>query len=185
MRPTRSPITAAIAYSFTTPRPNRRLAMFCSSRSYRGIGMTSEPHELTRENALPSTTREDRACERRDQENPKAKDSDDDQRLQPVHEVVILSDSRWNGRQVLEDEPLEDHQKRERDDWHKGVLHEGLKPGPEQPIEFRDDEERDENRTEERANRARDQAERHNGQRQHFGDRDDNQQQPIEQVGQD
>src|SRR5438874_1799178 len=103
----------------------------------------SEPHELSREYAFTAASREDRARERWNQEYAQTEDADDDQRLQAVHQIKVLGDPQRQRRQIVEDEPLENHQKRKRDDGDERVLNERFEPRPEQPIELRDDEERD------------------------------------------
>src|SRR6185503_14006460 len=118
------PINAAIPKALTTARANRGLAMFCCSRSYRGIGMASEPQELAREDALASAARKDRARKRRNQEKSETKYADHDHRLKPINHVQVFSDSSRQRRQKLVDESLENHQKSERDDRHERVLDE-------------------------------------------------------------
>ena len=63
-------------------------------------------------------------------------------------------------------------------------LDERLEPSPEQPVQLRDDEERDEEWTEERAHGAGDQTEGDHGHRDGFRKGDEQQDDPVDEVGQ-
>ena len=60
-----------------------------------------------------------------------------------------------------------------------------FEPRPEQPIELRHDKERHENRADQCADGARDQAKRDDRERNDLRKRHDNQEQPVQQIGQD
>ena len=63
-------------------------------------------------------------------------------------------------------------------------LDERLEPSPEQPVQLRDDEERDEQWTEERAHGAGDQTEGNDGHRDRLRKGDQEQDDPIDEVRQ-
>src|SRR5205085_10514948 len=120
--------------------------------------------ESDRQYAFTAAAREDRTREGWHEQNAGGEDSNNNQGLNTVNEVKVLGDALWQGREVLEDEPLENHQERECHDRHERVLNERLEPGPEQPVQFRNDEERDEDRPEQRTHGAGDQTECHDSQ---------------------
>src|SRR5262249_21357000 len=138
-----------------------------------------------RENAMPALSGEDGARQGWDDQNADDERADYHERLHAVDQVLVLVDSLRKRRQVLEHKALENHQKSVRNNGDERVLHESLEPRPEQPVELRHDEERNEDRSEQATHRAGDQPEGYDCERDHFRKSHDDQEQPVQQICQD
>ena len=79
----------------------------------------SDAEELRRKNAFATAPGEDRAGERRNEQNTGDKRANYDERLDSVNEVLILSNPLRERSQVLEHKSFENHQESERNDRDK------------------------------------------------------------------
>src|SRR4029453_12371875 len=137
------------------------------------------------EHSLPTVAREYGRRQRWDEHDSGAERDDNGHRLQTVDSIFRLRDRRWQGGHVPEHEALKHHQESDGDHGYERILNERLEPTPEQPVELRYDEERYKERAQKRTDGARDQAERYDGQRNGFRERNQQEHHPIDEVGQD
>src|ERR1700674_1666189 len=95
--------------------------------------------------------REDRARERRHKQHADGKRNENHHGVDAIQELILESQSRRQGLDVLAQELLEDKNERVRDYQHERVLNERSDPAPEDPFQGWDDEKRDEERTDQAA----------------------------------
>ena len=145
----------------------------------------SGSHQPRRECGLTRSAREDRAGERRHEQDADGERHQYHHGVDAVQELFLEPQARRQRLQIPAQEPLEDEDEGVGDDEHERVLDERLQPAPEQPLEGRHDEERHEQRADQRTDRAGDHAERDDEEQRELRQADDDQHRPVEQVGQD
>src|SRR3954454_11913427 len=86
--------------------------------------------------ALSTRAREDRLCQRWNEQDSHAERGDHGERLNAIDPILRRRDHRRQRGHEAEYELFEHHEERDRDHWFERVLQERPQPPPEQPVEL-------------------------------------------------